>query len=67
MIFVIAELTETAIAASLAFTPDFLIARLIAPATSSTFSIRPSTTELSGNGSTANDSTLYLPFTWPSF
>jgi hypothetical protein len=50
---VIAELAETATAASLDLVPDRLTARFMAPATSSLFSIRPSTTAFTGNGSTA--------------
>lgn len=62
MTLVIATLAETATAASLALVDDRFTARLIAPATSSGFSIRPSTTEFNGKGSTEYDSTPHLPF-----
>ncbi len=52
-VLVIAALADTATAASLALEPARFTARLIAPATSSLFSIRPSTTALTGKGSTA--------------
>jgi len=64
IVFVIAELAETATDASFAFVPERFIARFRAPETSSLFSIRLSTTALTGRGSTAYDSTQYLlPFT----
>ncbi len=53
-----AEFAETATAASLDLVPERFTARFIAPATSSLFSIRPSTTALTGKGSTAYDSTV---------